>query len=119
MMEKLLPVSAMWTGRIEGQIVAFTGITQIHPHLAEAWSYLHADALAHRFWLHRETLRHIRETAAKYNFWRVQVLCYTGHEAAERWLERLGFTEESVMPFFGPGGETMTRYVWFPRGLNG
>lgn len=119
LMAKLLPMSAMWTGRINGEIVAFTGITTIHPHLAEVWSYLHPDALKHRFWLHKQTCTYLRRTVKERNFWRVQVLTYAGHEAAERWVKKLGFTCEAEMPYFGPNGETMTRFVWLPRGING
>ena len=34
---------------------------------------------------------------------------------ARRWVEWMGFQEESVMPLRGPGGSTMIRYVIFPK----
>jgi hypothetical protein len=116
---KIIPKSMIWTGRLNEQVVAICGITAVHPHLAEVWSYLHPDARAHRFWLHRSVKRILRVVVANSEFWRVQAVCYSTNLDAHVWLRRLGFQRESHMPFYGPKGELMTRYVWFPRGLLG
>jgi hypothetical protein len=116
---RILPQSAIWTGRIDGRVVCIAGLTHIFPHLAEAWTYLHPDALPHRFWLHRRVARTLRSYVETSELWRVQAVAQSNHPAALEWLEKLKFKQESVMPMAGPLGESMTRYVWFPRGING
>ena len=116
---RILPQSAIWTGRINGQVVCIAGLTTIFPHLAEAWTYLHPDAVAHRFWLHRRVSRTLHSYVEASELWRVQAVAETDKPAAKAWLEKLKFKAESVMPMAGPLGESMTRYVWFPRGING
>ena len=119
LLEKLVSKSAIWTGRVDGQVVAICGITMMQEHAAKAWSYLHPDVRAHRYWLHRRVKRILRQVVAASEFWRVEADCYTTHAAAHIWLTRLGFQREGEMPLSGPKGEGMTRYAWFPRGLLG
>lgn len=115
----ILPSSAIWTGRVNGRVVAICGVTTLYSHHAEAWSYLHHSALPYKYWLHREVSRILHRYVRDANLWRVQAVAETANEAAGRWLEHLGFVLESVMPLYGPQGETMTRYVLFPRGVHG
>ena len=115
----ILPSSAIWTGRVNGKVVAICGVTTLYSHHAEAWSYLHTSALPYKYWLHRAVSRVLHRYVLEANLWRVQAVADITNEAAGRWLERLGVEQESVMPLYGPQGETMSRYVLFPRGLHG
>ena len=115
----ILSHSAIWTGRVNGRVVAICGVTTLYGHHGEAWSYLHTSALPYKYWLHREVSRILHRYVREANLWRVQAVADTANQAAGRWLEHLGFVLESVMPLYGPQGETMTRYVLFPRGVHG
>jgi hypothetical protein len=46
----------------------------------------------------------------------VQAGVVAEHGAGRRFVEHLGFTEEGLMPKFGPRGETFAKYVLFPGG---
>lgn len=119
MLDKLRPTSAIWTGWIDGTVVAICGITTIHPHYAKCWTYLHDDVRKHRVWLHRTVKRILHNYVRASEFWRVDAECYETHLAAGIWLDRLGLKAEGRMPFYGPQGETMVRHAWYPRGLHG
>jgi hypothetical protein len=119
MLERLLGKSAIWSGWIDGRLLAIAGITTIHPHYAKCWTYLHPDVRKHRYWLHRNTRRILWNYCRAQEFWRVDAECYETHVEAGIWLDRLGLKAEGRMPFYGPQGETMVRHAWYPRGLNG
>ena len=112
----ILHRSVVWTGRIEGRVVAVCGLTKLNGHTAEAWTYLHREALLHPFWLHRATKRIVRDYAGAYDMLRIQAMAEDKAAAACRWLECLGFTVEGVCPLMGHEKQTMRRYVWFPKG---
>ena len=116
---RLVLCSAMWTGRVDGQVVAICGITEIHPHYAKAWSYLTRDAVAHRIWLHRATKRILHNWIRASEYWRVEADCLVTNLPAHNWLRHLGFQREGELPLAGQMGEGMTRYAMFPRGILG
>ena len=118
-MTRIGPQSGIWTGRINGEIVAVCGVTALQPHLAEAWTFLHPDALRRPVWLFRATKEILQTYVQACGFWRVQALANATEPGAQNWLRISGFTEESRMPLAGPTGETVIRYVWFPKGMGG
>lgn len=120
LLEKILGQSAIWTGWVDGKVVAVCGITLVHPHYGHCWTYLHPDALTHRYWLHRRTKRILQNYVRASELFRVDAVCLASHVEASVWLDRLGLKRESgPMRYYGPQGETMVRHVWFPRGING
>lgn len=104
--------SRAWTGWTGDKLVAVFGYTMSYPHVAHVWSYLHPSVVSYPHTLCRvgsrllTALRHMHrvEATARED--------YPGHGA---WLEWLGFQVESLMPYAGPNGVTMVRYVWFPQ----
>jgi hypothetical protein len=119
MLEKLNSKSAIWTGWVNGQVLAICGITTVHPHYAKCWTYLHPDVRKHRYWLHRSVKKILHNYVRANAFFRVDAECYETHVEAGIWLDRLGLKAEGRMPFYGPQGETMIRHAWYPRGLHG
>lgn len=111
--------SGIWTGRMNGEIVAVCGVTQLNEYVAEAWTFLHPTALTAPYWLFRATKSILACYVDACGFWRVQALVEETQRPAQNWIEHLGFDLESRMPLAGPKGETVLRYVWFPKGLNG
>ncbi len=118
LLTRIGPQSGIWTGRIEERIVAICGVTALQPHVAEVWTFLHPDARRCPCWLFRATKEILQTYVEACGFWRVQALTEET-EGARNWLEHLGFNLESRMPMAGPKGETLLRYVWFPKGLEG
>jgi hypothetical protein len=43
---------------------------------------------------------------------RIECISIEGYEAAHRWIEMLGLTQEAVMPGYGRGGETYLQFAW-------
>lgn len=115
----ILPRSTVWTGRVQGEVVAVCGLTKINDYCCEAWTYLHKEAVLHPFWLHRATMRILENDVGASEYRRVQSYADDTAQAACRWLERLGFHVESLCPLMGDRGQTLRRYVWFPGGHRG
>lgn len=115
-LSSILARSTIWTGRVNGHVVAICGLTKLNGHTAEAWTYLHREALLYPYWLHRATKRILHNFAGAYDMLRVQAMAVDQADAACRWLEHLGFAVECLCPLMGHHGETMRRYVWFPKG---
>jgi hypothetical protein len=105
--------SEIWTGWDGPRLVAVFGYTQIFPHLAEVWSYLHPQATQYPVTMCRTALRMLHKLQ---RYRRVQAAALDNQSSHGQWLEWLGFSVESIMPLSGPRGETMRRYVWFPQG---
>jgi hypothetical protein len=98
-----------FTGWYEGTIVVIAGITILWPGHGEAWALFSKNFKDHKYFIHRESLRHIRWLAAKHNLRRIQASSLQENEAANRWLEHLGFKPEGEMPEYWQG-KTFTRW---------
>ena len=99
-----------YTGWYDGGIVVIAGITILWPGHGEVWALFSKSFKNHKFFIHRESLRHIRWLATKHNLRRIQASALKDNESASRWLEHLGFTPEGDMPEYWQG-KTFTRWA--------
>lgn len=100
-----------FSGFLDDRLIGCAGIATIWRGSGEAWAVLTPSMpkIAHRVIGVR--FNAILQTGL---YRRVQANVLQGFALAVRWVERLGFIEESHMPLFGPHGETYIRYVIFP-----
>jgi hypothetical protein len=107
-----------WTLRWGGRLVLGAGV--LFPYgtstLAVAWAVWTSEA---RRWpvrrhVHVTVVRGLRRVVAHFKPLRVQAEILASSLASERWVDHLGFAHESTMPHYGPHGETMETWVWFP-----
>jgi hypothetical protein len=100
---------------IYGEPLACAGISIQWTGLGLAWAIVSSLALKHRRALHSSVKDGMREMIAAYGLRRVDALVMADFWVGRRWLQGLGFVEESLMPRYGPAGETMVRTVYFPE----
>jgi hypothetical protein len=107
-----------WTGSQDGRPLAAGGVLFPYgtPTLAVAWALWtpRARAWPARRAVHVTMVRHLRRITAHFKPRRLQAEVLADEPRARRWVEALGFTLESTMPAYGPQGQTMETWVWFP-----
>lgn len=101
-----------FSGFLDGRLMGCAGIATLWRGSGEAWAVLTRGVpnIVHRTIDVR--FRAILRTGL---YRRVQANVLANLETTVRWVEHLGFVEESRMPLFGPNGETCLRYVIFPE----
>ncbi len=99
-----------FTAFYKNEIIAIAGITLVWPGLGEAWALFGKNPQRHKFFIHREALRHIEQIAKEKKLERIQGCAIKEHEAGKRWLEHLGFEYEGPMRKFWMGKD-FVRYA--------
>lgn len=107
--------SHIWSYLEGDRLIGLVGVTDFQPWACDVWSFLTDELKAHPFFLHRASI-HIRHELRHYR--RVQCRVSSLDHKAVAWIQRLGFTRESVMPLAGKDMEAVYHYVWFPRGMS-
>jgi hypothetical protein len=103
-----------YTGRIDDEIAICAGVLIPWPGLGEAWAVLSDLGRQHPLFVHRRVARVLRSIIRECHLNRIQCGVDISFSVGREWVERLGFRPESVMPQYGPKGETFVRYVIFP-----
>lgn len=79
---------------------------------AAAWTFI-SDALRRRpLLLHRTVKRALPALAGHYALRRVSAEAHADFDAARRWLERLGFVFDQLLPRYAGSTEIYARYLW-------
>jgi hypothetical protein len=98
----------------DGTLLAIGGFAFPYAGLAEAWIKLTDAGKARPIKLVRWFRRMLASLIAEHQPRRVQATVVDGDEITLRLDTWLGFKHESVMPLYGPNGETCHRLVLFP-----
>ena len=99
-----------------GQPLACAGILIQWSGLGFAWAIVSALARQHPRALHGGVKLGLREMIEEHHLRRVEAVVLAHFWVGRRWLQALGFEEESLMPRYGPLGEDFIRVVLFPGG---
>lgn len=106
----------LFTGFVDGKIVAVAGLVKMWPGVAEAMSVMTPSAKPYMKSIHRKSRDVITEAIKKWGLHRIQTVVWDASPAGRKWVEALGFEIESPMKKYGPHQETVLRYVIFPNG---
>ena len=98
----------------DGTLLAIGGFAFPYASLAEAWIKLTDAGKARPITLVRWFRKMLASLIAEHQPRRVQATVVDGDEITLRLDTWLGFKHESVMPLYGPNGETCHRLVLFP-----
>lgn len=94
----------------DNEIFAIAGINMFWPGVGEAWVIFGTSYLKHGFFIHRTTIRYLKQLAADLNLERLQAVVLKDHYAGIEWMDRLGFQYEGDMEKYF-GGKTFLRYA--------
>lgn len=90
-----------------GILIYWTGV-------AELWFHGSDESAKHVVPVFRNSKRLVNQWIKQFKLHRVQLTIDAEFLASYRFAEALGFTLESRMPRYGPGGEEFLRYVLLP-----
>ena len=96
---------------IDGKPVGLGGVIVLWQGVGEVWTYLTDEILKKPIFLHKQTKKILAEITTHLKLKRIQASVLFDFDKGCKWLEKLGFTRESVMPLYGANGETFVRYV--------
>ena len=94
----------------DGKILACYGLTAAFPGVADAWAVFSLQGLKYGKEITEDVLFWLERSVEEFGLRRVQAQAYEEHDAAHRWLERLGFEFEGKLKKFGMRGETCWMY---------
>ena len=94
----------------DGQLLGCGGVGMYWSGVGEAWLLLSARVSNYPVSLHRICSRALSRIIDDEKLHRVQAVVPQGHERARRWIERLGFCYEGLMPGYGPDQSWFERY---------
>ena len=96
---------------IHDNVMGCGGIGLLWPGVGEAWAILGNRITEYPISLHRFAIQVRDKHTRLEHLPRVQSAIPYGHERAKRWIERLGFQYEGLMPGYGPDGSWFERYA--------
>lgn len=99
------------SGFCDGELLVCAGIMSQWPGVGVAWALISGNGRKHYHFVHRAVREGLEYFIQRLKLNRVEANVNDDLEAAKRWVEVLGFSEESVMPKYGPRGETFRKYV--------
>lgn len=99
-----------FTGFINDQILGCAGAVQLWPGVAEAWVVSTALVPNFKLAFHRAVKAYFEIVIETLKLKRVQAAVHCDHEVSHKWVKRLGFIPEGIMPCFGPDGADYVRY---------
>lgn len=106
-----------WTGWCKERAVACAGVMLPWPGYGVAWALVTRWARDEAGMdIHRAVVRGLRDVIRTHALRRVEANVDASFGLGRRWVTALGFTEESVMPHYGPEGQTFVKYVLCPLG---
>lgn len=104
-----------FTARVDGGIACVAGFAFLWRGVAEAWAVVTPLGWAHPMFIHRNVAVRLHQLIHNHGVWRLQASVKLDFAKGRRWVEALGFEEESVMERFGPNREPFMRYVMLPK----
>jgi hypothetical protein len=106
-----------YSATVGDRVVVCAGIVVIWPGLGMAW--VNASDEIKRFpkAFHVNVMGYMTSIIREQRLRRVQCEVLSADDVACRWVTRIGFQPESIMPLYGPNGETFMKYVLFPKGV--
>jgi hypothetical protein len=104
------PSYTIWAGE---EIACTLGLVIHWRGRAYAWAVWGPAGYRHPLGVHRLTVRYLNALRDRYRLLRIDADIVDGFTAGMRWATHLGFEPRGEPePFYGPGGETMQRWVW-------
>ena len=111
--EALARTGPAWAGFWDDLLLGVAGVSILWPGVGEAWAILTAAGRQHPLIVHRAIVRQLAGIIREHGLRRLQADVIEEFTAGQQWVERLGLIQESVMPQYGPEGQTMVRYRRF------
>lgn len=99
------------SGFCNDQLLVTAGIMMPWSGCGVAWALLSGDAKHHVHFVHRAVLEGLHYFIDRFQLRRVEANVDLNVEPAVRWVLKLGFKAESIMPNYGPKGEVFAKYV--------
>jgi len=104
------PSYTIWAG---DEIACTLGLVIHWRGRAYAWAVWGPAGYRHALGVHRLTVRYLNALRDRYRLLRIDADIVAGFTAGARWAAHLDFVPRGAPePFYGPGGETMQRWVW-------
>lgn len=100
----------IFSGIVEGRVVAIAGIMFLWNGVGEAWASFTPEGEHYMKSIHRKSKEIIRYCLEN-GFWRIQTNILAGFHKGIKWVEGLGFKYEGEMRKFSPDGKDMIRYT--------
>lgn len=102
------------SGFCDNKLLVCAGLLVPWHGLGIAWALLSVDAAQHRYFVHKAVVEGLQYFIYRLKLKRIEANVNELLPQAKSWVRHLGFVEESVMPLYGPSGETFIKYVMFP-----
>lgn len=100
-----------WIASHDDRPVCAIGGAPLHPGVWSVWMFATPEFDKIKYSLSRFALRRMKPVLQDVSH-RVECRSMEGHEDAQKWLEFLGMSRESVIPKYGKAGETFLLYSW-------
>lgn len=91
-----------------GRVLMIAGVAQIDPGYGHCWAFQSSFSGPHMPWITRRVQHYLGTIMASHR--RLEMMVRADFEAAIRWAQLLGFSEEGLMPKAAPDGGAMLRY---------
>lgn len=104
------PCWTLWNG---DEPIACAGMIILWPHVAESWALTSESVARFPIAFHKAAKWAIEKAMFDNELFRLQVTIPETHIKSCKWIERLGFKNESTMPMYGTDGSTYIRFVKF------
>jgi hypothetical protein len=101
------PAFSVFKGK---ELIGCGGIGLYWSGVGEAWLILSDKVSQYPFSLHRIVCKALEDIIREEHLHRVQTVVPYGHARARKWIERLGFEYEGMMPKYGPDASWFLRY---------
>lgn len=99
------------SGFCNNELLVCAGVMLPWPGYGVAWALLSSNARKHPWFVHRAVKEGLQYFIKRLGLRRVEANVNEGLPHALKWVLKLGFEEESVMPKYGPRGETFRKFV--------
>lgn len=99
------------SGFYQNALIVTAGVFTPWQGYGVAWALLAPNAKRHAFFIHKVVKQGLAEFTYRLKLRRLEANVDAALPQAVRWVEKLGFTEESIMPKYGPQGQTFRKFV--------
>lgn len=106
-----------YTALVDGVPVAAAGVIQHWRGTGTAWLLISEGARRNLKFVYRAVLHGLIVIIQGHGFRRIEANVDAGLGAAHRLVQHIGFERESIMPKYGPSGETFFKYVLLVEGV--
>ena len=101
--------SLAFTGLVNNKPIGCVGI-RIFAKIGYVWAFLDSSASDHAVFIHRTTLKFMRNIIKVFGLQRLQAFILPGFSLGQLWVERLGFNYEGTVRCLGPNKEDYKLY---------